>query len=75
MPLAPGESRRVRFRLDPSQLALVDRSLRLRVEPGRVEVRVGASAEDLRLEGAFTIEGEPRLLGPGELRPTAVEID
>ncbi len=75
VPLAPGESRRVRFRLDPSQLALVDRSLRLRVEPGRVEVRVGASAEDLRLEGAFTIEGEPRLLGPGELRPTAVEID
>ena len=73
--LAPGESRRVRFRLDPSQLAFHDRAMRFVVEPGLVLVRIGASAEDTRLEGSFEIEGKLRVLEPRELVATAVEID
>ncbi len=37
-------------------------------------VRVGASSRDIRLEGAFRIEGETRVLAPREIRPTRVEI-
>jgi beta-glucosidase len=53
--LAPGESREVRFVLGPDQLALLDRDLRPRVEPGAFRVMVGASARDLRLRGVLTV--------------------
>lgn len=54
--LAPGEKRRVRFALRPEELMLLDREMRWTVEPGRFEVLVGASSEDIRLRGAFEIE-------------------
>lgn len=55
VPLAPGETRRVKFTLKPSDLALYDQHGRWTVEPGRFTVMVGASSEDLRLTGSFTI--------------------
>jgi len=72
--LAPGEARRVRFRVDPGRTGYHDAKLRFTVEPGEVQVAVGASCEDLRLHGAFRIEGPERAMNPGDLRPTAVEI-
>jgi beta-glucosidase len=54
--LAPGEKKRVRFKLGPEDLMLLDREMRWTVEPGRFEVMVGASSEDIRLRGAFEIE-------------------
>jgi beta-glucosidase len=54
--LAPGERKRVRFTLRPEDLMLLDREMRWTVEPGRFEVLVGASSEDIRLRGAFEIE-------------------
>jgi beta-glucosidase len=74
VPLAPGQCRRVRFRLDPSQLALYDPHLRLVVEPGEFEARVGASSEDIRARQAFRIEGEPRPIREPEIVSTRVEI-
>ncbi len=71
VPLAPGERRRVVFELDPTQLALYDGALRLVVEPGAVEVAVGASSADLRARGGFRIVGKPRALRPAELAPGA----
>ncbi|MBK7350303.1 MAG: glycoside hydrolase family 3 C-terminal domain-containing protein [Gemmatimonadetes bacterium] len=53
--LAPGESREVRFRVEPDQLAVLDVALRPVVEPGRLEVLVGASSRDLRLRGVATL--------------------
>jgi beta-glucosidase len=73
--LAAGEARRVRFSLDPSQLAFYDRAMHLVVEPGEVKVRVGASSRDLRLEGAFRIEGAVRVLEAREITPTRVAIE
>ena len=64
----------MRFVLDPSQLAFYDREMRLIIEPGEVCVRAGASSRDIRLEGAFRIEGETRSLEPREIRATRVEI-
>ncbi len=53
--LAPGERKRVVLKLPVQELAFLDRSLRRVVEPGRFEVLVGASAENIRLRGAFEV--------------------
>ncbi len=71
--LEPGATRRVTFTLDPGQLAFYDEAMELAVEPGEVEVHVGASSEDLRLEGAFAITSGRRL-SLGEARATRAEL-
>ena len=53
--LKPGETRTVRFTLVPEHLALFDRHEQWAVEPGRFTVMVGASSDDIRLEGSFHI--------------------
>jgi beta-glucosidase len=53
--LAPGETATARFDLGPADLALLDTRLRRVVEPGEFEVRVGASAADIRLTGRFVV--------------------
>lgn len=59
----PGEQRRVAFTVPVAQLGFYDAGLRYEVEPGRMEVFVGASSEDIRLTGAFEITGA----GPQEV--------
>ena len=73
--LAAGERGRLRFTLDPSQLAFYDRAMKRIIEPGKIEVRAGASSRDIRLSGAFRIEGDIRTLEPHEIRATRVEIE
>lgn len=53
--LKPAEKKTVRFTLTPSDLMLLNRDLKWVVEPGRFEVRIGASSEDIRLRGTFEI--------------------
>ena len=53
--LQPGETRAVKFTLTPEHLQLYDRNRQWTVEPGRFTVMVGASSEDIRLRGNFTI--------------------
>ena len=72
--LQPGETRRLRFRLDLSQLSFYDTDMRLVVEPGEVRVMVGASSADVRAEASFTIEGKLRELRPADLVATQVEL-
>lgn len=55
--LAAGESRTVTFRLAAAQLAFHDLGMRYVVEPGAVEVMIGASSADIRLRGSFAIGG------------------
>ena len=55
--LAPGETRRVRFELPCELLAFHDADMRCVVEPGEIQVGLGASSSDLRLRGAFTVTG------------------
>jgi beta-glucosidase len=71
----PGQTRRIAFRIDPTQLALLDPRLRWVVEPGDVEVRVGASSADVRAEGRFRYVGPVRPVAGAAPRPTSVEVD
>jgi beta-glucosidase len=64
----------VTFHLDLSQLGFYDPRMRFVVEPGGVEVQVGASSEDIRQSARFVIQGEPRELSTAEIVPTRVEV-
>ncbi len=54
--LKKGESKRISFSLDPSQIALLDENMRWKVEAGDIDVRIGSSSEDIRLTGRFAIK-------------------
>lgn len=54
--LAPGQTRTVRFRLTPEDLALWDRRMRRVVEPGMFKVMIGAGSEDIRQQGEFEVQ-------------------
>ncbi|HEX7353090.1 glycoside hydrolase family 3 N-terminal domain-containing protein, partial [Brachybacterium sp.] len=63
--LAAGESSRVSFQLHADRTSFTGRDLQRIVEPGEFRVRLGASSEDVTLEGSFRISGEVRVLSPG----------
>lgn len=50
-----GESRRVTFKLDRDAFLLYDNSMNPVVEPGDFAIGIGASSEDIRLEGILTL--------------------
>jgi beta-glucosidase len=56
--LEAGEERTVTFTLYPEQLAFYDEHMRFVVEPGVFEVLVGASSEDIKLQGTFEVVRE-----------------
>lgn len=58
--LEPGQARRVAFQVPVAMLAFHDAAMRHVVEPGAIEVQVGASSADVRLRGGFTIVGGTR---------------
>jgi beta-glucosidase len=73
--LTPGETRRVEFILDTRQFAFYDTGMRFVVEPGTVELMVGASCRDIRLRGEARIVGEPAEVRRADLQPTRVVLD
>ena len=57
VPLQAGESARVCFSVSGSQLAFLDAGMRWKAEKGAVDVEIGASSEDIRLTGSYTVTG------------------
>ena len=55
--ITAGDSKRVTFSLTAQHFAFYDLDMRYQVEGGEITVMVGASSEDIRLNGAFTISG------------------
>jgi len=53
--LGPGEKRKLVFTLPIEQLAFYDAGMNLVVEPGEIEVMVGSSSEDIRLNGRLDL--------------------
>jgi len=54
--LNPGETKKLVFNLKPDDLAILDKNMNWTVEPGRFEVRIGSSSEDIRLKKEFDIK-------------------
>jgi beta-glucosidase len=54
--LAPGETKTVKFKLTPDDLALYDRDMNFVVEPGKFMVMVGSSSNDIRMKGEFEVK-------------------
>lgn len=53
--LKAGEEQTVHFTLRPQDMGLWDKNMKFSVEPGTFRVMVGASSQDIRLEGSFAI--------------------
>ena len=63
--LAAGESTRVTFHLHADRTSFTGPDLQRIVEPGEFRVRLGASSEDVTLEGSFRIVGAVRTVPAG----------
>jgi len=73
--LSPGESKRVSFGLDLRQLAFYDDAMRFGVEPGWLEIVLGASSEDIRQRVAIEVLGEKRTIERSQILPTVVSVE
>jgi len=56
VPLNPGEKKTVHFTLHPDDLAILDKNMNWTVEPGKFQVMIGESSEDLKLKKEFVVE-------------------
>jgi beta-glucosidase len=54
--LKAGETKTVHFVIPREGLSLLNRDMKRVVEPGEFKVMVGASSEDVRVEGTFTVQ-------------------
>ncbi|MFV0467055.1 MAG: fibronectin type III-like domain-contianing protein, partial [Lachnospiraceae bacterium] len=56
--LGIGETKEVSFEIDLKQLAFHDLNMDLVVEPGDMEIYIGESSQDIRLQKKFKIIGD-----------------
>jgi len=56
--LGPSELKKVEFILSPEDLSLLDKELKRVVEPGLFQIMVGASSQDIRLQGSLAVSGQ-----------------
>jgi beta-glucosidase len=54
--LKPGETKTVKFRLNPDDLALLDKNMNWTVEEGKFQIMIGSSSEDIRLVKDFMVQ-------------------
>lgn len=54
--LNPGEKKTVEFSLHPDDLAILDKNMNWTVEPGKFQVMIGNSSEDIKLKKEFEVE-------------------
>lgn len=72
--LAAGQSARLEFRMDRSQLGFYDRKMQFVVEPGQLRYRINGGATEGNLEGEVSISGLTTRLNPQRILPTQVVI-
>jgi hypothetical protein len=73
--LAPGQSAHVEFTVHADRTSFTGVDMRRIVEPGRIDVAVGSSSEDLRLHGAFELVGPRRVLGRERVLTVPARVD
>jgi len=69
-----GEARVVRFQLDLTQLAYFDGDMKFVVDPGAIQVMVGASSSDIRERATVMVQGERRQLQQQQVVATQVQV-
>ncbi|MGH7781936.1 MAG: fibronectin type III-like domain-contianing protein [Candidatus Binataceae bacterium] len=74
VPIRSGEKRRLTFLVDLSEAAFHGSDLRFAVEPGEMEVMIGASSSDIRFRADFRIIGQRCRLTMLEVVPAKVEV-
>ncbi|MEV5610869.1 glycoside hydrolase family 3 N-terminal domain-containing protein [Streptomyces sp. NPDC052225] len=72
--LLPGASARVAFRVHADRTAFTGRALTRIVEPGEVEVQVGASSQHLPCRAAVRLTGPTREVGHDRRLTTPVDV-
>ncbi|MBW8799936.1 MAG: glycoside hydrolase family 3 C-terminal domain-containing protein [Streptomyces sp.] len=72
--LAPGESRRVTFHFHADLSAFTDREGARVVEPGALELRVGASSAEVHTVTRLQLTGPVRRLGPDRVLRCETEV-
>lgn len=75
VPLAAGAGARVRFRVSADLVSFTGPEHTRIVEPGRIEVQIGASSEDIRLRGEWRLDGATRRVGEGRAFLADVTIE
>jgi beta-glucosidase len=56
--LAAKETKRVTFSLSANQLAFYNRAMSFALEPGKINLMLGSSSADIRLQGELTVVGK-----------------
>jgi beta-glucosidase len=72
--LQPGETRVVSFLVDSSALAFTGLDYQFSVEPGPIDVMIGASSTDIRAKLTVDVEGPRRILRYTDVLPAKVEV-
>ena len=61
--LESGEKEKVTFIVHADQTAFLDREMKWKVEKGDIDVEIGSSSEDIRLNGTFRITEDRQISG------------
>ena len=72
--LEKGEEAEIIMCLPVNLLAFYNKDMKKVVEPGKIEVMIGSSSEDIRLEGFFVIEGKETEIDDSEIYYSTVEV-
>jgi beta-glucosidase len=72
--LQPGESKTITFRLPADHFAFYDKNVNLVLEPGKIDIMLGSSSHDIRLECEFEIFGPGKMLVKERVFVCPVEV-
>jgi beta-glucosidase len=72
--LAPQQSARVTFTLSANQLGFYDRNMDFVLEPGKINLMLGASSADIRLKGELDIVGKTTDIAAQKVYLTPVTV-
>ena len=73
--LAPGQSTRVTFTLSANQLGFYDRNMNFVLEPGKINLMLGSSSADLRLQAELEVVSKVTDISKAKVYLTPVRVD